>query len=461
MTKRVAIVGAGFSGTVLAANLLRQPSPDTPTEIILIERARAMGPGLAYASRDQTYLLNVPAGRLSADSRDPLQFLRFAQETLPESGPEDFLPRSLYGEYLQRVLLLAERDAAPGLRLVRLFGDVTRISRSHDEALFSLDLSGRDAVLANLVVLAVGNAPPSTLPIARSLVDHPAYRADAWSLPRSLGDEHRVVILGNGLTMADVALSLSGDAGRPPHMVSISRRGLLPHTQSTFRPAAHANASAALMQATSIRKLIAVSRRMAHESAKVGGDWREVVTLLRNVGPQIWQGLADVERRRFLRHAQSHWDVHRHRLPPTMATRIEALRRNGDLEVNAGRIVDMQPVGEQIRVSWRSRGTQTLRSVVADLVVNATGPNYAVTQSTEPLLRSMRQSGMISEDSLELGIRTDDQGACVGADGTADERLFYLGPMLRASYWEATAATELRDHAEKLARHLTLMNGAG
>ncbi len=29
-----------------------------------------------------------------------------------------------------------------------------------------------------------------------------------------------------------------------------------------------------------------------------------------------------------------------------------------------------------------------------------------------------------------------------------------LGPLLRAAHWEATAATELRNHAEHLARHL-------
>ena len=61
---------------------------------------------------------------------------------------------------------------------------------------------------------------------------------------------------------------------------------------------------------------------------------------------------------------------------------------------------------------------------------------------------------MICEDDLELGLATNPHLACVGRDGAASERLFYLGPMLRASYWEATAATELRNHAERLARHL-------
>src|SRR5258707_15215599 len=78
MRNTIVIVGGGFCGTVLAANLLRRP-PAAATDIVLIERSSAMGRGVAYADREFPYLLNVPAARLSADSRDPLQFLRFAQ----------------------------------------------------------------------------------------------------------------------------------------------------------------------------------------------------------------------------------------------------------------------------------------------------------------------------------------------------------------------------------------------
>ena len=70
MHNTIAIVGGGFSGTVLAANLLRGP-PTAATDIVLIERGGEMGRGVAYAERDYPYLLNVPAVRLSADSADP------------------------------------------------------------------------------------------------------------------------------------------------------------------------------------------------------------------------------------------------------------------------------------------------------------------------------------------------------------------------------------------------------
>jgi len=70
------------------------------------------------------------------------------------------------------------------------------------------------------------------------------------------------------------------------------------------------------------------------------------------------------------------------------------------------------------------------------------------------LLSSLRAADLVSADALNLGIRTAQYGACVDAQGRASKNLFYLGPMLRADYWEATAATELRDHAERLAVHL-------
>ena len=105
LPRTVVIVGAGFSGTAVAIHLLRLPQP-APLRIVLIDRAPTAG-GLAYAIRERPYLLNVPAGRMSASSVDPLEFLAYAQRTLPNATAEDFLPRELYGQYLEASLLNA------------------------------------------------------------------------------------------------------------------------------------------------------------------------------------------------------------------------------------------------------------------------------------------------------------------------------------------------------------------
>ena len=136
MRQTIVIVGAGFCGGVLAANLLRRPPAD-PAHIVLIERGTAIGRGLAYAAQGVPYVLHVPAGRLSADSRDPLQSLRFARQIYPDADAEDFLPRSVYGDYLQDALDQAELGAPAYVEFTRLFGEATAATelRTHAEQL--------------------------------------------------------------------------------------------------------------------------------------------------------------------------------------------------------------------------------------------------------------------------------------------------------------------------------------
>jgi uncharacterized NAD(P)/FAD-binding protein YdhS len=453
MPNRIVIVGGGFSGTVLAANLLRRPPPGC-TEIVLLERGSEIGRGLAYAEHDYPHLLNVPAGRLSADALEPLQFLRFAQQTLPDADAEDFLPRQLYGAYLQDFLRQAERASA-GAALLRLRGEATGIARDAERGLLVTETAAGAALAARRVILAVGNPPPPVAPWAAALDRHPAYHANPWGeLPR-LGEEQTALILGNGLTMADVASALSHAAPRSPRITTLSRRGLVPLPQSTFHAAAVRGDGAGLLEfAGSIRQLLVATRAMAREVSALGGDWREVVTFVRNMAPTLWQRLPAVERRRFMRHLQGHWDVHRHRLPPVLAERIDELRRSGHLQVNAGRIDAVTAEGDRLRVSWRRRGSAVTQTLVVDALVNATGPDYSLRRTRDRLLQRLRRDGLIAEDGLDLGLRTCANGGCIGADGAASERLFYLGPMLRAYHWEATAATELRNHAERLSRHL-------
>ncbi len=452
MRNTIAIVGGGFCGTVLAANLLRNPPP-SPTDVVLIERGSEVGRGMAYALRDFPYLLNVPAARLSADSGDPQQFLRFARRRVPDADGEDFLPRALYGDYLQDVLVQAERAAPGHVRLERIEAQVRRVSPCGDGR-FELRMGDRPSIAAGRVILALGNPPPPAPPWADAVRDHGAYRHDPWNLPRTLGAEHSVLIVGNGLTMVDVVSALARDPNRAPQLHTISRRGLLPQAQTAFQPTAvRGDGEDLLACADSIRRVLRMTRELAREVESRGGDWREAVTFVRHLAPTLWQRLPPVERRRFTRHLQAQWDVHRHRLPPQAGAVIASLRRSGQLRVNAGRIETITAQGERLRVAWRPRGGGAA-ALTADLVVNAMGPDYALGRSSDGLLESLRASGLVCADELNLGVRTGRHGACLDARGRASEALYYLGPMLRADHWEATAAAELRNHAERLAAHL-------
>jgi uncharacterized NAD(P)/FAD-binding protein YdhS len=171
--------------------------------------------------------------------------------------------------------------------------------------------------------------------------------------------------------------------------------------------------------------------------------------------PSLWQSLDPTERARFLRHARSYWDVHRHRLPGEVLARIEALRADGRLRLHAGRVESIVSVGDVVRVTWRPRGGGTLRTLDAVEVVNATGPDHDVAASSEVLWRSLLARRRVAPDEFRLGIRTTRLGAVLAADGRAATNFFYLGPLLRADHWDITAVGELREAAARLAEHLS------
>ncbi len=64
----VAIIGAGFSGSLTAIHLLSDPDGDRPPlRVALIERElSAFGRGVAYGTPCSRHLLNVPAGKMGA-----------------------------------------------------------------------------------------------------------------------------------------------------------------------------------------------------------------------------------------------------------------------------------------------------------------------------------------------------------------------------------------------------------
>lgn len=75
MIEHVAIIGAGFSGTLQAINLLRHEGP----RATLIERAPVAGTGLAYGAAHPSHVLNVRAANMSAFPDDPSHFVRWLE----------------------------------------------------------------------------------------------------------------------------------------------------------------------------------------------------------------------------------------------------------------------------------------------------------------------------------------------------------------------------------------------
>jgi uncharacterized NAD(P)/FAD-binding protein YdhS len=415
-----------------------------------------MARGAAYADRSYAYLLNVPAGRMSMNSSDPLEFLKFAQKRIPEATEDDFLPRALYGDYLESVLLNAELPSPEHVQLHKVRGDVCAVERTSGSSNFRVEFDDRTMFIADDVVLALGNPPPANLPGTQALRASPQYIADPWSAPSSFKPKESVLVIGTGLTMADTVIAGDEATAGEATFHAISRHGMIPPTQTAFRHAGCDGNDGPLLRAAShsARRLFRAVRNLTDDVQSRGGDWREAITRVRTLAPSLWQRLPTKERQRFLRHARPYWDVHRHRLPTQTLAKLNEMQRQNKLHVHAGRISSFELVGEKIRVSWRARGGNTTQTLLVDRVVNCTGADYNPARSQDPLMRSLLKNGALAPDALGLGLRTSAYGAVIDSRNRVTNNLYYIGPMLRADHWECTAAQELRVHAEQLARHL-------
>ncbi len=258
------------------------------------------------------------------------------------------------------VLLAAQLSAPGNIRLEIVKGSVVNLRRIERHLPLRVELEDGRRFTADDVVLALGNPKPASLAVARDVLTHPAYIADPWTVDLKFNRSQTVLLIGTGLTTADIINVAASDPQRTPTLHALSRHGLVPPRQTPFRPDAFKGDGNALLLAasTSLRRLVSSVRLLANEAEQMGGDWREAITFVRNMAPTIWQRLPERDRVRFLRHVRAHWDIYRHRLPPELIQKIDTLRNQERLTIHAGHIKEFIPRDERIEVVWRPRGSQ-------------------------------------------------------------------------------------------------------
>jgi uncharacterized NAD(P)/FAD-binding protein YdhS len=185
-----------------------------------------------------------------------------------------------------------------------------------------------------------------------------------------------------------------------------------------------------------------------------------VIDALRPAIPAIWRALSRAEKERFLRHLGSRWDVHRHRIAPEIDAVLDQARREGQLAVIAGRVRSLAGCSAGVELTFTPRGGSAVQTLVADRIINCTGPSRTLRPGQSPLLDTLLDRGLVQADPLGIGLQVTDSGALIAADGTASERLFALGPILKGQLWETTAVRELRVQAHDLARQLLALPAA-
>jgi uncharacterized NAD(P)/FAD-binding protein YdhS len=433
--QKVGVIGAGFSGGMIALQLLKL-SPHI--HVTLFERSSKFGTGAAYSTESPHHLLNVPAARMSAFDDQPDHFLTWWKSKFDAADGSAFAPRQQYGRYLQELL------AGAGSRLSIRSEEVREISRDR------VVVTSGGSEQFDAVVLATGNYPPAN-PVSRWISEDEL----GARMVRAAGSEHRpleafgdqVFILGSGLTAVDIIIDLDA-RGYTGQITVLSRRGLMPQPHDLTVPGWEFQSAP---EGSTLRELMQWFNHERQTAELAGVNWRAVLDALRPRTQRLWQGLSLVEKRRFLRHLRPYWDVHRHRLAPELQQRLSTLEQAKRLKLLRGRIQNVEVRGDRTALSVVRHGSVRAEVLAPSVIVNCTGPTGVISQNPDPLLQSLFRSGTVSSDPTGLGLSTTSEGILIDLAKTPVPGFYAVGPLRKGELWECTAVRELRGEAAQVA----------
>lgn len=453
--RQVVVVGAGAAGALMTLHLARAAAQrSVRLDVLVIDPSSALGAGTAFGTRDEAHLLNVPASGMSALPEDPAHFVAWRRRTCTQTaGSDEFAPRRSYAHYLDHTVRAALANAGERVRLTVQRRTAVRIDRCARTVLVGLDDGSR--IQADAVVLATGLAGPGCSWAPDELVRSDFFIADPWA-PGALDVVSRdrtgpadVLLVGTGLTMVDIAVTLGQRARQGRVLHAISRSGLLPHRHAAVT-APPVIPEVADWGSSLAEQRIRMAAHIRHVEATTG-DWRPGIDGLRHQLSTLWSRLSESDRLAFLAEDAGAWNRMRHRMPPRSAAAIDGLLRRRGLTLNAATVQRVRALaGGGLHVTLDDGSERDV-----GWVINATGPRTDIRTWGNPLVDDVlriRDGGvrLATVSTAGLGLRTR-AGRLVDSTGRTSAPVWALGALLRGDLWESTAVPEIRAQAHSLA----------
>ncbi|MBP6334368.1 MAG: FAD/NAD(P)-binding protein [Bacteroidia bacterium] len=450
----VAIIGGGFNGIMTLVHLVKNATAEI--HISLFYKSPPLAAGIAFKTYSEKHLLNVAARNMSAFPNDPGHFIQwvlkrkeYASQPADEIG-KAFLPRNLYGLYLNDILESSIANLPLNIKLDIINEEVTGLTSAAGN--FSVTTKSGHIIVADKVVLATGNQiPGSPLKPNHAFLESSFYHPNPWveSSVDNVQNQKPILIIGTGLTMVDVVLGLL-EKKYSGKIIAISPRGfhILPHRPHEV----YSEILSDIKPPYDLSNLLSTFRAHIRKVKSENRFGEAVVDAFRSKTQEVWQALSKDDKKRFMVHIRHLWGVARHRLPAGVHANIQDLIKQGRLEVIAGRIVDVEMKDDYATARIKLRNGQKEISLAVQRIINCTGPEADPSKFNSTLFRQLISDNMIIVDDMRLGIFASPQGEIYDASGKTVNNFYTLGTLLRGTLWETTAVPELRVQAENTAQ---------
>ncbi|MCD0488799.1 FAD/NAD(P)-binding protein [Pedobacter sp. MC2016-14] len=452
------IIGGGFCGALTAIHLLKEQ--DVSINIHLVHKGSAIGKGVAYDPYHSSLLLNVPNGRMSAFAEIPEHYTDWLKRNGDDCNEEpadlsaQFSTRREYGNYINALWLDALQQI-PSSKSVKIY-DAYAMQVCEAEHGFEVHLSGTSSLSADVVILATGNQLPG-IPngIDTALQQSKYYFGNPWdeACITEFKEDEDLLIIGNGLTMADTVLTLV-DAGFKATIHTVSPRGYqLKPSKEDKEPYLSLDIPSLLKDKDNLLTLLNAFNKHRKIADGLSQSIYQGIDAVRPHAQKIWNSFDDQEKQQFIKRINSVWSSSRHRLPLQTYFTLEKYQHHKKLITHKGFIVNTKEEAGVVTATLNCNGKTEQLNV--QRIINCTGPNTDIKKQSGTLLFNMEKAGLICRGPHHIGIKTSADDHCViSADGNVKENLFVIGSNLKGSLWESTAVPELRLQAQKLAERI-------
>ncbi len=124
------------------------------------------------------------------------------------------------------------------------------------------------------------------------------------------------------------------------------------------------------------------------------------------------------------------------------------------MTVIAAKVCSIETGAGDALVHYRKRGQSAVETLRVDKIVECRGFPTTPLEMVNPVLCSLLEAGLARLDPLRIGIDVTSDFAIRDQSGVASERLFAIGPLTRAAFWESVAVPDIRNQCAALARRL-------
>lgn len=421
--KTIAIVGFGFCGKMVFANLAKSLSKKY--KILIFDKSDEGFSSAAFAEFSPHYILNVPANKMSAFSDDQKSFCRFLTKNYPQILEEitefGFAPRQIYSKYLQQIL---DEALQSDLDFSLINQEVERIEKNKSQKEFLITTKNNQQFEADEIVLAtsfVQSKFPWELE-SKNLVKN-LWNKNYLEFHQKKFSDEKICLIGSGLTTVDVLVGLKNKNFTGKIFV-ISRRGNFPkkHFQSIQKNPDFISADDAkkgvLFLCLKVRKFLRTNPQF---------DLRHVVDSVRPITQDLWHNFDERNKKLFTRFF-TYWNIFRHRAPINSIEIIEEMIASNQLKLLKGGVKSLAKNGEKILVETKSEKFET------DYLVNCLG--FEFNAKKYPLLNQMIDCDLLAQDLMMAR--------------SNHEKIHLLGGLNIGKDFECTAVPDLRSDVEKL-----------